>query len=286
MTVQNPLSIRSSTVVMLTGLALAFIFAFFPVIRDLVTIWLSSDDNSHGLLIVPISLYLMWRNREAIKASQIVPGRFGWVLPVIAILFYLFAYMAGIATLGFLSMVFTIWVIVWTLLGKAIFKIILFPMGVLLLMIPVPSQFYSMATVPLQLLVSQISTVIVSALDIPILREGNLLHLSDRTLAVVQACSGLRSLMSLFAVCAVFGYLSLSSNLLRMILILTSIPVAVIVNIVRVVLMILVFHFMEIDLSQGTPHTVFGMMIFFLALLIIVITRELLSKWDSKPVVD
>ncbi|BBO72963.1 exosortase A [Desulfosarcina widdelii] len=269
-------------IMLYTGLVLLFIIAFFPVIRGLVGTWIHSDDNSHGLLILPVSLYIIWQNRANWADLPVQPGRGGKSLVVLTILFYILSYKAGIATLSSLSLVLTIWAVVWALFGKAVFKAVLFPLALLLLMIPVPAQFFSMATIPLQLMVSKVSAVIVRLFDVPVLREGNVIHLPGRTLEVVQACSGLRSLMSLVTLCAIFGYLTLSSNVLRGILIVSSIPAAVLVNIFRVVMMILSIHYMDFDLTGGTPHTVFGVIVFLLALSIVAGFRGILSKWDKK----
>jgi exosortase len=234
------------------------------------------------LLIIPISIYIVWKKRPEIKKIAIAPGRAGAVLVAFAILMYLFGVFGGIDTFASLSVVLTLMAIIWCLFGKEMFKTLLFPMSFLFLMIPVPSQFYAMATIPLQLLVSKSSAFIVGSLGAPILREGNVLYLPDYTLAVVQACSGLRSLMSLVTICAIFGYLTLSSNFLRVLIIASSIPVAIIVNIVRVVLMLTFLHYYNLDLAKGPLHTTFGVAIFIMALLIVTLIRGLLTRWDQK----
>lgn len=275
-------SVRSPNLIAAFGLVVVFIIAFFPVIRNLVEAWIQSDDHSHGLLIVPVSIYIIWRQRHALKEIEIRAGSGGWLFVTMSIALYIFGFFAGISTISSLSLVMTIWAVVWSLFGKDIFKAVLFPMFLMLLMIPVPAQFYSMATIPLQLMVSKASAFIVGLLGVPILREGNVLHMPERTLAVVQACSGLRSLMSLVTLCAIFGYLSLSSNVWRSLLIFSSVPAAIIVNIIRVVMMILAFWFMDLDLSKGVPHTIFGVVVFVLALLIVAMIKGIFSKWDIK----
>ena len=263
-----------------SGLAIAFLITFFPVMKNLFQTWLTSDDNSHGLLILPLSLYIVWNHRHAIQKAKIIPGRGGMFWVTTATLLYLFGHLASILTVGYLSFVLTIWAVVWSLYGKEIFRVLCFPMVFLLLMIPVPSQFYSMATIPLQLIVTKYSALIISLCDISVLREGNVLHLPHQSLQVVQACSGLRSLMALVTLCAIFAYLTLTSNLLRSILVVSSIPAAIIVNIVRVVSMVLAFQLWNLDLSKGLAHTIFGVGIFFLALMIIILFRGILAKWD------
>lgn len=268
--------------IFLIVLLVIFVAAFSPVIKSLFKSWTESGDNSHGLLIIPLSLYIIWQNRAKLAKTEISPGPAGLILVAISILLYVFGFLAEISTVKSLSLVLSIWTIIWSLFGKKVFGVLSFPLIFLILMIPIPTQFYSMATIPLQLAVSKASTIIVSLFGIPILREGNVLHLPNRTLAVVQACSGLRSLMSIVTLCAIFGYWTLSSNILRGLLIVFSIPTAIIVNIIRVVIMILALFFLDFDITKGTSHTIFGILIFFLAIIIVAIMKGILSKWDTK----
>lgn len=259
-----------------------FVLAFFPVMRQLVETWYTSEDYSYGFFIVPISLYLIYRMRDKISSAKINPGAFGSLLVTAAILIYVFAHLAHIATLKNLALVATLWAIIWAIFGKRVFKTALFPLFLLLFMVPVPAQLFSMATNPLQLIVSKMSTWSAGMFSVPILREGNVLHLPGRTLAVVQACSGLRSLMSLAFLCAVFGYMTLSASALRTLLVACSIPIAILINVVRVLCIILAFHYLNLDLSKGMIHTFFGLSIFILALAMIAFVRGIFLKWDLK----
>ena len=161
------------------------------------------------------------------------------------------------------------------------FRLLAFPLFFLILMIPVPEQIYSSLTIPLQLFVSKTSTDFAMLLNIPIFRQGNVIQLPEQVLEVVQACSGLRSVVSLLAVSAVFGYLRVNSNYLRSIIFFSSIPIAIIVNIFRVIIMIIASYYFQYDLSQGTIHTIFGMIIFALALVILFSLGKGLSFWDK-----
>jgi exosortase len=167
------------------------------------------------------------------------------------------------------------------LFGFRFTKEISFPLCFLLFMIPVPSQIFSALTIPLQLIVSKISVGIASTAGIPILREGNVIFLPGHTLEVVQACSGLRSMMSLLMLSAVYGYFLLSSVLARSILIGLSVPTAILVNIFRVTATVFAYHFMDFDLAAGTAHTVFGVIIFVLALILIALFQKALTMWDQ-----
>jgi len=165
--------------------------------------------------------------------------------------------------------------------GFQMFKELLFPLFLMLFMIPVPSQIYATLTIPLQLFVSAVSAGAARILGIPVFREGNVISLPEYTLQVVEACSGLRSMIALLTLSAVFGYLTLRSNFLRTILFVTGIPAAIVVNIFRVLLMIAAFYYFQYDLTLGSVHTVFGVVIFILALAIIAGMKGLLSFWDT-----
>ncbi len=194
---------------------------------------------------------------------------------------YLLGHLGEIATVASSSMVLVLAGLVIYFFGLQMFKELLFPLFLLLFMIPVPSQIYSTLTIPLQLFVSQVSAGIAGILGIPIYREGNVINLPEYTLQVVQACSGLRSMISLLTLSAIFAYMTLKSNTLRTILLLSGIPAAIVVNIFRVLLMIVAFYYFQYDLAEGSVHTVFGMVIFILALAIIAGMKGLLSYWDT-----
>lgn len=266
---------------LITLLFLSFVLAYFPVWRRLVITWYSSDDYSHGFFIIPLCFYIIWRKKEVITEIPIKPSSFGLALVIFSLLLYLFAHLAEIVTLSSFSMVLLLAGVVIYVYGFLMFKELIFPLFLLLFMIPVPAQIYAKLTIPLQLFVSKASVGISNLLGLPVYREGNVIHLPERTLQVVQACSGLRSMISLLVLSAIFGYLTLKSNLLRTILFFSGIPAAIFVNIIRVVLMVLAFYYFNYNLTTGTIHTVFGVVIFFLALIFIAITKGVLSIWDK-----
>jgi len=274
-------SISRSQILLFALLIASFIFAFFPVWKSLINTWSTSEDYSHGFFIVPISLFIIWQKRQILSKTPIQPSLWGLVLVVFSLLLYLVAYFGEIATVASFSMLLLLAGLVVYFYGFKVFKELIFPFFMLLFMIPMPSQIYSTLTIPLQLPVSQISAGISSVIGIPIYREGNVLHLPERTLQVVQACSGMRSMISLLTLSAVFGYITLKSNSLRTLLFLSGIPAAIIVNIIRVLILITAQYYFSYDLTDGTLHTGFGVVIFIFALLLIYGTKGVLSIWDT-----
>lgn len=259
----------------------SFILVYFPVWKRLVMTWYSSDDYSHGFFIIPLCIYIIWRKKEVLTEIPKRPSSWGLAFVIFSLLLYLFANFAEIVTMASFSMILLLAGAVIYFYGFLMFKELLFPLFLLLFMIPVPAQIYAQLTIPLQLLVSKTSAWLAILLGLPIYREGNVIHLPERTLSVVQACSGLRSIMSLLTLSAVFGYLTLKSNLLRTVLFFSAIPAAILVNIIRILLIVFAFNYSDYDLTTGTIHTVFGMVIFFLALIFLALLKRVLSIWDK-----
>ena len=261
----------------LTGL---FILTYLPVWKGLVTAWINSDDYSHGFLIVPICGYIIWQKKRVLKEIPLSTSWWGLSLVVFFLFLYLFAHYGEILTLASFSMVFMFCALVIFFYGLRMFKELLFPLAFLLFMIPFPSQIYSQLTIPLQLFVTKVSVWFTANLGMPIYREGNVIHLPDRTMQVAQACSGLRSMLSILPLGAVLAYLTIKSNPMRYILFLSGIPTAIAVNIVRVILLVMAFYYLRFDLTVGSIHTIFGIFIFMLALIILFAIRGILLKWD------
>lgn len=140
-------------------IAACFVLAFHSTLSGLLNAWATSEDYSHGFLIIPISLYLIWRKRQELATLKIYSSKSGLAIIVIALSLYLFSKLGGIATLASVTMVFTIFGIVVYLYGYEVTKRLAFPLFFLFFMIPIPSQIYASLTIPLQLLVTKISTI-------------------------------------------------------------------------------------------------------------------------------
>jgi exosortase len=266
--------------ILIAFLACLFILAFFPVLKGLYLTWSNSDDYSHGFLIIPISVYIVWQKRAIFSKIPESPSWGGLVITVVSLLLYIFAHVGGITTLASITLILSLAGIIAWFFGFEMLRKSAFPLVFLLFMIPIPTQIYSELTIPLQLFVSKVSVWFSSNIGIPIYREGNVIHLPDRTMQVVQACSGLRSMVSILPLGAFLGYLMLQSNGPRWILFLSSIPVAIIVNMARVVILVTAIYFLGIDLTVGTLHTLLGLFVFCFAFAMILLIREILSKWD------
>lgn len=261
-------------------LVASFFSIYYPVFSGLVQVWSSSDDYSHGFLIIPLSAYMIWQNRNILSVQSIDGSWFGLFLALLSLLIFLIGKFGSIITLLPVSMVLFVWGTVLFLFGFKLFRLCFFPLFFLLFMIPAPSQIYTALTNPLQVIVTKVTVAMASMMGVLVYREGNVIHLPDMSFQVVQACSGLRSIMMMLTLGAIFGYFSLRSPFMRIILITAGIPIAIIVNIFRVFFMVIAYNYFKFNLTEGTPHTILGLLVFALGLMFFIILQKGMAKCE------
>lgn len=259
-----------------------FFVAYFPALQILATKWANSDEYSHAFLTIPIIFYMVWSKRKRLLEVSSDNTFLGLLLIIFSIALYFFTLLTQVHTIIALSMFMTIVGIAVYLLGIKAIKDIFTPLLLLLMLIPIPDQLYTQLTFPLQVKVSQFAEMIVRFLGVAIFREGNVMNIPDRSFEVVEACSGLRSVVTLLTLSVIMGYFMLKNVTAKLALVVASVPVAIFVNIIRVVSMILVYHFFKLDLAIGLWHTVTGLVIFLLALLILYLLLRVLELWELK----
>jgi exosortase len=152
------------------------------------------------------------------------------------------------------------------LAGRAYLRILVFPLAFLLFMIPLPAIVFNQIAFPLQLLASRLGEMTISASGVPVLREGNVLLLPGRTLEVAEACSGIRSLLSLLMLAIVLGYFSERRIGPRVAIAIAAIPIAVIANAVRVAGTGLASYWISPAAAEGFFHSFSGWLMFVVAL--------------------
>ncbi|MBY0496304.1 MAG: exosortase [Cyanobacteria bacterium] len=266
------------------GLVLgALLLVYWSVIRGLVDAWSTDDNYSHGFFIVPLALYFAWERRNAIAAAPVRPSMFG-ALVVGGSLFLLVAGLLGAEL--FLSRVSIIGAVAGAILflfGWPMLRIVLFPLAFMLLMVPLPAIIFNKIAFPLQLLASNVGEYSVRSLDIPILREGNVLILANATLEVAEACSGIRSLVSLFTLGIVFGYFVDRRAWVRAVIALSAIPVAILANGLRVASAGVAAHNFGNAGVEGLFHEFSGWVVFVIAFLMMFALQRLLQKFLPPP---
>jgi exosortase len=276
---------RDATVAV--GLAAAgFVLLYWRVMVSLAGAWRTDDNYSHGFLIVPIAAYFIWERRTRFGATPLKPSNLG-LLVILAGVFTLTAGLLGSELfLTRVSMLLVIAGVVGFLFGWARLRVIAFPLAFLLLMIPIPAIIFNRITFPLQLLASRCGEAALQAADIPVLREGNVLILANTSLEVAEACSGIRSLISLLTLSIVVGYLADRRSWVRTLIACSSVPVAILANGARVAGTGIAAHYFGPAAAEGFFHEFSGWVVFVIALLLmLVVQRCVLLAAPAAPVI-
>ena len=242
-----------------------FVILYYQVITKLVSDWWNDDNYSHGFLIVPIALYFVWERRAALKEAARTPSIWGLVVVACSAAMLLAGILGSELFLPRLSILGILAGATLFLFGWNHLKILILPITFLILMIPIPAIIFNHIVFPLQLLASQFGESALNVCRIPVLREGNVIHLSNTSLEVAEACSGIRSLVSLLSIGIIYGYIMDSRLWVRIILSLATVPIAIVANGVRVAGTGVAAHFYGANAAEGFSHTFSGWIIFIAA---------------------
>src|SRR5688572_26933351 len=254
------------------------VWLYGGALSSLVSQWASDDDYSHGFFVIPLAAFFAWERRAALTRAPLRPSAAGLLLLGAS----LFAFLAGI--LGaefFLTRSSLIGVVAGAVLfvwGREHFRILLFPLAFLFFMIPLPAIIFNQIAFPLQLLASRLGETAIATAGIPVLREGNVLQLPNITLEVVEACSGIRSLVSLLMLGVVLGYFTEPRTPGRVIVALAAIPIAIVANATRVAGTGLASHWAGPAAAEGFFHTFSGWIMFVIALAGLLIVQRIVSR--------
>lgn len=255
--------------------AVATLYA--PILVKLVAQWLNDADYSHGILVPFVSLYLIWRKRDELAKLPSQPSMLGGLLVVLGSLAVMFLGSLGAElSLARGSIVGVICGLVLYFRGWPTLKLLSFPIAFLLFCIPLPHLLYNEIVFPLQFIASSFATRVLEILNVfPIMREGNVLVMPGLRLEVVEACSGIRSLISLLALAAGYGYLAEKSNVVRWFMFLAMIPLAIISNGTRVMITALMAHYIGPQAAEGFMHEFSGWVIFVVATILFLALHSL-----------
>ena len=258
-------------------LALLLVAIYFRIAVKLVTDWYNIPDFSHGFIVPFFSLFLLWDKRSAIRNTPIQPAWAGLSLVLLGILFVIFGVFGAELFLSRTSFVLILAGIVWTFFGPAMLREVRFPLAVLLLAIPFPAIIFNQITFPLQLLASELASFLLPFLGVPVYREGNVIQLPIMRLEVAEACSGIRSLMSLFTLAVFYGYFLEKTTARRWILALASIPIAVAANTARIVGTGLCVQYWDPSKAVGFFHEFSGWVMFVISLICLYFLHRLMQ---------
>lgn len=252
------------------------IAAYFPILAKLVAQWSTDEDFTHGFLVPVVALYLVWQRREEILRIERRPAWWGAGLLVWAVLQAFVGMLGAELFLQRSAFLISLAGMLLVMGGTKLFRALLFPLLLLPFMIPIPSVIYNQITFPLQLFASRVAEWALDLMGIPVLRDGNILELASQQLSVAEACSGIRSLLALSFMSLVYAYFFDRKVWMRWVLLIATVPIAIIANAGRVTLTGYLSE-IDTDLARGTFHEMEGWVIFVIAFLMLIAVHGLIN---------
>ena len=258
--------------------AVALGFAYAAPVRSMVMDWFTDDNASHGFFVPLVACYLIWMQKARLAETKVAPANVGLAVALVAMIMLLLGGVASERYIVRVSLLIALAGCILFWLGLDALRRLLAPLCYLIFMIPLPAIVINAVTMPLKLLVSSISVSILRILQVPVLREGNMILLPNLSLEVVEACSGLRSLESLLALATAYSLMFMKSPIGRSILIVAALPIAISANIVRVVTTGLLAHSYGPAAAQGFFHESAGLVVFAVAVAMLAGLHHLIRK--------
>jgi exosortase len=267
----------------LTVICLLIAAVYYQVLGKLFIDWLSQD-NSHGPLVPLFSAFLIWEKRKTLRSTKFDPSWSGIAVIALGLVVLLLGVYGSELFLSRVSLIILLAGLVLCFGGRQFLMELRFALLILLLAIPIPAIVFNQITFPLQILASKLASALLTMppFNVPVLREGNVIELPLMKLEVAEACSGIRSLMSLFTLAIFYGYFLEKSNLRRVLLVLASIPIAIAANAIRILGTGLCVQYWDPDKALGFFHEFSGWVIFLVSLVCLYTVHRMMCLFPAK----
>ncbi len=250
---------------------------YLPILVQLAGDWYTDDNYSHGFLIIPVSAWIIWRKRAALRTIPLESSKLGIPVMIASLIIFILGTAGMEYFTARISLVGLLFGITLYLAGARFAREIWFAFFFLLFMIPVPYIIYYSATFPLQMLGSKVAAGLLGLFGVPHLRQGNIIHLLDNySLEVAEACSGLRSLVTLLALGALLAYLTQTVKWKAITLFVATVPIAVAANIFRIWVTAMGAYGISRSIAEDFIHELSGTIVFVFSLVCLLILSSVL----------
>ena len=274
-------NLLASTYTQLALLSASFTLVYARTVKNLAWDWASDDNYSHGFLIPFIAAYMIYQKKDKLSGMPTRTSHWGILYILMGMFFLAVGNIGAELFVMRFSMLVTLWGLTLYSFGTGISRQVFIPIAYLIFMIPIPKIIWNQVAFPLQLFSAKLSGVFIQLIGIPVFRQGNILHLANTSLEVIDACSGLRSLTSLLALSGAFAYITSLKNISRWIIFLSGVPIAVAVNILRLNITAIMAHHIGPEAAQGFLHEMAGILNFVIALIIMYLLYLMIAKIES-----
>ena len=246
-----------------------YLALYSSILVKLAYDWWTLPDFSHAIFVPIFSAFVVWRRRLALSLVPLQPSWSGIGVFSAGLVMFIIGQLGAELFVSRASLLVGISGLVLLFLGRKMMRALLFPWAILLLMIPIPELLFGQITFPLQLLSSQLASMVLPLLNVPVFREGNVIHVPAMPLQVAEACSGIRSLITLSTLTIIYSYIAEPVSWRRVVLVAASIPIAVAANSVRVIGTGVCVHYLSPDLALGFFHEFSGVVIFVVSMIML-----------------
>jgi exosortase len=265
-------------------LLVLMLWLYASILARLFAQWLNDANFSHGIFVPAFALFVLWRDRKKLKAIAPAPSWTGLPIIVVALLMLMLGVLGAELFFSRASLLILLAGLIVLFHGWGLFRAVLFPWAILILMIPIPTLILQKVTFPLQLLASQLASGLLPVVGVPVLREGNVIVLPSMPLEVAEACSGIRSLLSLVTLAIIYGFLMDHRKWVRVVLACSAVPIAVAANSFRIFGTGLLVQYWDPEKAEGFFHGFSGWLIFVVSLIMLfTLHRAINWIWKSEP---
>ncbi|MCA9398679.1 MAG: exosortase [Candidatus Omnitrophica bacterium] len=278
------------------GISVIFLLTYVPTFLWMWDRWFARDSYySHGILIPFVTGFLIWQKRDELKNTSVVESPWGMRLIILGMVVHVISAVFRIYFSSGFSMLIVLCGLVLHFWGKEIFKKILFPLAFLIFMVPLPMVIITNLSFRLKLFAADIAALVLNNMGVPAIQEGSIIKMRHTHVIVDDVCSGLRSLISLTALGSIFAYwlkvpiISLAAGgsviaywmkspaTRKIFLFLMTIPIAIITNVCRVLILSLISEIYGAEYASGFVHDATGFMVFALAFILLWATSRLIE---------
>ncbi len=253
---------------------------YSSILARLAMQWYQDPNFSHGFFVPAFSLFVVWRDRDRWLSLSRKPSYWGLLILALALGFLVLGVLGAELFLSRSSLLLLIAGMIVLFLGTNYLRAAMFPLLFLFLMIPIPAIVFNEITLPLQVLASKVAATLLPWLGVPVLREGNVINLPAMSLEIAEACSGIRSLLSLITLAIIYGYLINTERWMKVVLALSAIPIAIVANSVRIVITGLLVQYWNPTMAEGFFHAFSGWLVFLLAMGMLFVLQQTLA-WTA-----
>jgi exosortase len=254
---------------------------YYKIVPGMVSDWYHDENYSHGFLVPIIAGYFFWQRWPELKGLLVKPDWLGLVIIICGVLQLLVAWLGTEYFTMRTSLIVLLAGMTLFWFGREVLKGMALPLSYLIFMVPIPYIIYDMLAFPLKLFVTKISVAFLKLVGVVVMREGNIIMFPTTTLEVADACSGIRSLISLLAIAAAYAFLTKTSNPRRWIILFSAIPIAVATNALRVIITGILAQWWGAKAAEGFFHEFAGMAVFLLAMGLLAAFGELTRRFGG-----